>query len=358
MKQIALNSLKLAATGGVIAAIWFVALTTETNVEVPEAHADILGLNIGDDGQGFTRAMESLGLEPRPYDFNGNVMYFAAGTTPKTPAELEPIFAQALQKHGVNKRDASKVPAMATAAAQNWRFPSNPDGEQPPEELFENFARLEPQGGAMVDGEVVTVAREPDLLRMVGMEWNSTKDEMLEQMKTGDVPAQESGMKKFMGGYKYIEANYDRNDGTTSITAVWNADREFDASKMDNTSFLSSPPDANIPPCMGCDRRYRMKSLAADEPIQGNNWHTNMSMTQTYDYYKNAMAARGWTVSEAQKVLDKAAEVVPELAALEGRVLNLEQDGKTMQIVLIPSEEGGTEVFSQERFQGAPQILK
>ena len=358
MNSIIRNILKLGLAGAVIAGIWFVALTqdaTEPAGEVATAHADVAAFLVGDDGGNFTRAMVSLGLEPRPYDFNGNKMFFAAGATQKSPTELESIISDALVEYGVNETATTSKPP-ATLAASAWEFPTGPDDEGEVDTVLENLERLRPHGESMLNGDVVTVRRDKDLLRMVGVDWNGTKKELIDNAER-EMPTREISAKKLMGGYRYIEAMHDPADGRTDITAVWSADEDFDADKMDNTAFLQQAPDPNVPSCMGCSRTVRMQSLAKDEPVQANHWHTNMGLNNTYEFYKSAMATRGWKQSNVQVLLDQASQIVPELAEIEGRILHLEREGKAMQIVLLPSTRGGTDVFSNERFEGAESIL-
>lgn len=359
MKPMIKVLLKLALTGGAISAIWLLAFTQDPQEpigEVKPAVADI-GFLSGKDGNEFTRAMASVGLKPRPYDLNGNVMYFAAGTTDKSPAEIEAIINDALVEHGVNSKDRSKEPP-ATGAMANWEFPTNPDNAKGNWEAFQrNVQRSKPDTQAMMDGEVVTTVREPNFVRMVGVDWNETPEQLLERAKNHELDRSEQAPKSFMGGYKFVEAMYDRATGETEISAVWTA-KGFEPRKMDNTAFIQQEADPNVPACIGCTRDFRMQSLDKSEPIRSNKWHTLSSPSKTYDFYVRAMTARGWKESGVQPILDRAGEIVPELGNIEGRILNLEKDDQTMQLVLIPDGKGGTEIFSTERYAGANSILK
>lgn len=350
--------LKLGLAGAVICAIWFLALTqdpVEPVGEVAPAHADVNWFQ-GKDGGEFTRAMASLGLKPRPYDLNGNVIYFASGTADKTPTEIEGIVQDTLVQYGVNSKDYSKEPAMGTEVGA-WQMPKDPNAQADWDAFQANIDKTRGGRDAMMNGEVITTIREPSFVRMVGVDWNQSVDEVVERMKSESADATpDLAPKSLMGGYKFVEAMYDPGSGKTDITAVWTG-KEFDARKMDNTAFVQQEADPNVPACIGCTRDFRMQALDKDEPLRANKWHTLSSPKTTYDFYVKAMSQRGWRISKSQDILDKAAEIVPQLAAIQGKILNLEKDGKTMQIAFVPDGQGGTDIFSQERFEEAMSTI-
>jgi len=338
------NGLKLTVTGGIVFAIGFATLTQNPAepTQVTEASADISFFN-GKDGSEFTRAMASLGLEPRPYDFNGNVMYFASGYADgKTPDDILHIVQDELVRYGVNKANYSDVtPMQEHLRSVDWR--KDQDGA--------GFAPLAGVSKAYLSGEVIPIDKSPHYVAMAGVNPQKSYDKIIDDYRAHP----SGGVNEQLGGYRFIDATAEPSLDRTMVTAVW-SDDDFSANKFENKSFIKSPPDPNVPSCIGCDRDFRMKSLAPNEPFAANKFTTNADLNTTYSFYKTAMENRGWQESGFQPKLDKIAQHLPE-ARIQGRILNMEQGDRAMNIIMIPNEDGQVSVYATEEGKGAQEGL-
>lgn len=338
------NIVKLGATGAVIFGIGFATLVQnpEKPTEVAEVTADI-SLFSGNDGTEYTRAMGALGLEPRPYDLNGNVMYFATGyADDKSPEEVMHMVQKELVRYGINSKDYSDItPMQAHLKSQKWTADSGLKG----------FEGIQDISAAYLKGEVMPIEKRSDYIAMAGVNPQKSYEKVIEDFQAH----QHLGLNEQLGAYRFIDATAEPEFNRTMVTAVWSAD-DFSAAKLENKTFLQAPPDPNVPACIGCERDFRMKSLAANEPFSANKFTTQASLNTTYDFYKTAMETRGWRESGFQAKLDRVAELLPE-ARIDGRTLNMEQDGRAMNIILVPDEQGKVTVYATEEGAGAQQGL-
>jgi hypothetical protein len=338
------NIVKLAGTGAVIFGIGFATLVQnpEQPTEVAEVTADIT-LFSGNDGTEYTRAMASLGLEPRPYDLNGNVMYFATGYADgKSPEEVMQIVQKELVRYGINSKDYSDItPMHAHLKAQKWTEDSGTEG----------FEGIQDISAAYLKGEVMPIEKRPGYIAMAGVNPQKSYEKIIEDYQEH----KHLGLNEQLGAYRFIDATSEPEFNRTMVTAVWSAD-DFSAAKLENKTFIQAPPDPNVPACMGCERDFRMKSLATNEPFSANKFTTQTDLDTTYNFYKRAMEARGWRESGFQAKLNKVAEVLPE-ARIAGRTLNMEQGDRAMNIILIPDEQGKVTVYATEEGEGAQKGL-
>lgn len=346
MKTLVKNITKLSLAGATICGIAFYFVTTAPTADAPlavnEVEADVAWFDVASDGHEFTRAMAAAGLEPRPYDLNGNVIYFANGKVDKTPAEVESALQKILVEHRVNSKSYAGAQTNESLAARG-KLRTEDDVAKLGEKLGGNEL-----SEAMLAGEVVPTSRTKDYVAMSGIDYGMSKDEMMAAIEAGDIKDLSDLEPQ---GYNFIEATYEPETGMTDLQAVWTA-KEFDAKKMNNTAFKQQEPDPNVPSCMGCERQVRFQSLSKDEPMRANRWNTQTTVDQTFKFYATAMANRGWKESGAQMKLNRLHDAGVMLG-VDGKILNLEQDGKTMQIVMIPDGVGGTLVMSHETYKGA-----
>lgn len=346
------NLAKVGAAGGVIFAIGFAFVTQDPKVEEvgpAKAQADIqdfIGAPASKSAK-FTEAMVGLGLTPRTYDFNGNVMYFAVGTSHKgvKPMEMMDKIQEHLVDYGVNKKNHSDmVPMQQQARKINWDEASQSD-----EKMHAAFEPLAKAADPLLDdGDIVPVHVSEHYVEMVGVDTNR-------DLKDPAALAEDESNRKvrnLMGGYKYIDATWDGD--RTEITAVWTAE-DFSAERHEGEGLGQSPPDPDVPTCMGCVRDYRMQTIDKSDAFQANMFATNVDVEQTYQFYKRAMVDRGWYETGAQPMMDRLAEYMPELREVQhqGRILNLERDGQAMQLAIIPDAEAGTRVLTLHETSGA-----
>jgi hypothetical protein len=122
---------------------------------------------------------------------------------------------------------------------------------------------------------------------------------------------------------------------------------------MDNRSKKPEGPDLDVPACFGCERDFRVQSLAPDEKLSSNKWTARQaSIAKTSEFYERSMRARGWELSKAQQNMDKIAKYFPEIRDIPGRSLSMERDGSSMMITVLPNPNGGADVFSLQDQDG------
>jgi hypothetical protein len=347
------NALKLGVAGGVIFGIGFMFVTQDPNTtEVGPAPAkadiaDFLGQSTTRSKE-FTKAMVGLGLEPRVYDYNGNVMYFAVGSTKLRPKEVMYEIQDHLVQQGINKANhADLKPGMQSAKEVNWRALSDLPGKEAFDKTLETpqFKSIAAHGDVLLDGEVVPTSVTENRIEMVGYEKNREGKDIGELLE-GDQSNRK--VANLMGGYRYIDATWVGDE--TEVSAVWSAE-DFSADRMEGKGNDQSPPDPDVPVCMGCSRDFRMQTIDNGDAFSSNMYNTSLGVDATFEYYRTQMESRGWYEPGANGMLSRLAEYMPELQAINqrGRILHLERgDDEAMQITIMPDESGTTVMTSYE----------
>lgn len=359
IKNVAAVVGKVGLASATVMGIGWAILTQDVSPEaapgaVAPAQADIVDFGAAD-GTEFTRAMASLGLQPRAYDMNGNVMYFASGYADnKSPYEVMDIVQDEMVFHGVNSKNWLAEEPVAVKFAKSGHFQEKFD----PADGFsaEKLEALENNGisQAMLSGELVPLVKEKNYVVVGGVNPKRDVAEVVDQFQKDGA---RSPIRDYLGGYRFVDATEEPGENRTMITAVWTEDN-FDAKKMDNRAFKQQPADPNVPACVGCEREFRMQSLQKDEPFRQNKWTArNAGLDETYSFYQRAMATRGWSDSGVQAKLDLLSPHFPEINTIPGRTLNMTKDGRTMTITLIQAPNGGTEVYSSEQFEDTQGAL-
>ncbi len=298
---------------------------------ITDAKADIYSFTGIDHKRDFDRAIESLGIRPRAYNFNGNTMYFGTSRIEGSRSARETaIFVQnQMVEKGINTK--------------NYLFdaPGEAKGREEQKQIRNVSA-------AMMKGELVPIRRDDQVYEMASLVGLPNLDEVKKTLskKSGN----SKSIDEFSKGYRYVEVRQKPGSNVAEILAVWTQD-DFDSRKMKNTGDLrQSPADTEIPSCVGCRRVRRVEALDKAEPFNLNKWTTNAGVAQTYRFYERAMTNRGWNVSSKQKLLSKMSESIPELGHLRGKRLSLEKAGKAIEITLIPRANGGTNILSIEQY--------
>ena len=359
MRDAAIVVGKLALAGATVFGIGFAIVTRDLDPQAPvaemghvaEAEADLIdGWGVDTEDVKFARAVSAMGMRPRAYDYNGNVVYFATGYADgETPMEAAHRFQEELVYYGVNARNHASDVALGT------RFLATGGEFEDPAEAGHLFEAARPTARASLNGEVVPVEVRREYVSMSGLELAGGVDDVLAAYrshgKTGSRP-----LRELMKGYRFFDATMEPESRRSMLTAVWTRDADFDPRRMEDATDDQSPPDPSIPPCMGCDRDFRFQSLNPGEPFAANKWTTGATPQQTYTFYRDQMEARGWRETGVQPYLDRIAQIVPKVAALQGRMLSMEKDGQSMSIALIPDGRGGTQVISQHQDEGAQSV--
>jgi hypothetical protein len=207
------------------------------------------------------------------------------------------------------------------------------------------FKTISENGGALLDGEVIPTAVSENRIEMVGYEKNREGKDVGELLAGDDSKRKVANL---MGGYRYIDATWMGDE--TEVSAVWSAE-DFSADRMEGKGNDQSPPDPDVPVCMGCSRDFRMQTIDNGDAFSSNMYNTSLGVDQTFEYYRAQMESRGWYEPGANGMLSRLANYMPELQAINqrGRILHLERgDDEAMQITIMPDEAGTTVMTSHE----------
>lgn len=335
MKKLLLIALKLALSGSAIGAIAWTMLTLHPDGEVETAQADIVDMFPGilNAEHRFGRMMDDTGMKPRTYDINGNVVHFAVGSTAMKPLEVLDFYQSRLVREGINKKKYTDIPQERIVRTER--------GEEV------NPVTLE-AANAMLLGEVVPIVKHPEYVAMGGIvpkNGANNIDELVGNWKPSSKGVLD--LNDQIEAFRFIDAQYDEAIERSTVTATW-SDHNFNAHKMEDAHAVDVEPDANIPSCIGCKRRFRMASLNKDEDFVANQFVTPTAPHIIYDFYRTAMLNRGWDDSETQEMLDKLTPFVPYLQELDGKVLNFERDGRHVSIFIAPDDDGQTSITAVE----------
>lgn len=350
--NVAKTTLKLGVAGGVIFGIGFAFMTQDpatTEVGPAPAKADIadfVGLKKTKSAQ-FTQAMVSMGLQPRIYDYNGNTMFFAVGSSELRPKDVMYQIQEHLVDEGINTKNHSDLkPVMASAKEVDWEGIGDLGGKEALPKMVESphVKSMAAYGDTLLAGEVVPSEVTEDHVKMIGYDKNREGDvtQLFENDKS------DRKIANLMGGYKYIDAQWMGDE--TEVSAVWSAD-DFSADRMEGIGNDQSPPDPDMPVCMGCSRDFRMQTIDGKDEFSSNMFNTSLGIDETYNYYRARMEERGWYEPGTQGMLSRLAEVMPELQAVhsKGRILHLERGkDEAMQISIMPDGTGTTVMATHE----------
>lgn len=310
-------TLKLLFCGAIIAMIGGLVLVLSPTAEVQDAQADLFDIVPSDllQHRNFHRVMLDAGLEPEPYDHNGNLIYFAAGESEMSPRELMGHLQNALRQAGVNSENYLE-PMFGT---------SMPNSE---EELFEFLMSdsIGHMGPAMLLGEVVPLHVMDDHVSMAGIvppQSFSDKEEMMAFYAENHHLRE--NFDNFISSYRYIDISSNPGGGST-ITANW-ADGNFDPARVRDPSAVNVRPDLEVPPCIGCNRLNRFAALEGNRYVM-NQFETTSPGFAVRDFYIEAMNNRGWELSKGDQIILQLEEMVPELQAIDGALLQFERDGE------------------------------
>lgn len=349
---------KLAGAGAVVFGVGFAMIVQDPKVEEvgpPTVSADITDFASAPSSNSakFTEAMAALGMRPRVYDYNGNVMYFAVGQSDQRPAQLVNTIQNQLVSYGVNQKNNTDARPIS-AAMNDPRLRTEDSSPENVEATLQPYAAMAEE--ILGSGDVYPTHISADRFEMVGYDSSARNVDELTAAFAED--HSDTKVRNLIGGYKYIDGFWDEKTQQTEVTAVWSGD-EFLAARMDGEGMGQSPPDPNIPSCMGCERNYRMQTIDKQDSFSTNMFVTNVNVDNTYDFYVDAMRARGWQAGTAQTFMDRIANHMPELREVQerGRVLSLERNGETMQIAVIPDPFEGARVISTHEAEGAQMLV-
>ncbi len=347
MKKLVTSLGKILLAGATIAAIWTLMLVVSDEGEptVKEADADIMSLAMGGETNTdkFVDALDNLGMdEPRPYDWNGNKVFFSTQLTNESPEQVLVRFQREFVRAGINSKpfDDSVRPADSSIDPNRWQAMPKDQAEDASEQLEERWDR----DSAFFGGGIVPITVDKDYVAMAGTVSKSQAkdgfDFLKELHKKKGKPLTEH-----VGAMRFIEAT---NVGKgTRVNAIW-SDEDIEFSKFTATEKASNVSmSARIPSCMGCTRLMRFAGEAEEE--QGyvmNIYEGTLSVGETVEFYERAMANRGWRLAKSTTMLRRLEQqgVKPRT---NGEVLSFEKDGEFATILVHP-EAGKTSVQVME----------
>ncbi len=341
MKKSLNIALKLSFAGAslfLIGSLFLVVNPEKKDEVIKNAHADIYTFTGIDEENNFRRAIEAMGIRPRAYDFNGNLMYFGQGNIAGSRSAAETAYKvqDQLVLSGVNSKNYLGEAKNTSLYDPNASAEEKKNSKELREAIFE--------------GELLPYKQGKHFYQMTSMVGLGSLDSFKEKMK-GKTKEEILSLdpSENIKGYRYIDISQSEGSRTAEIVAVW-TDENYDPKKMLNESDKQSPADPSIPACIGCKRVRRVQALDSSEPYNVNKWVTQATVSQTYDFYLQAMENRGWKESGKQQMLNKFAERIPSIPLKGGRGLALEKNGKVINITILPNKNGGAGVFSIEKY--------
>lgn len=335
---------KLALSGAVIAAIAAIFLILSEDGSVQHAEADLTDIMPGgpDDHFRFERVIRRSGLEPRPFDHNGNIVKFAVGESELSPREILAYFQKQFKNEGINSQVYTK----------GIIHPLGSDEEN--EKIFSNEENAK-RNTALLRGEVVPTLITDNLISMgsfIPKVKAKNAGEIAEKwLHDAEGPF---SIDANHGGFRSIEARREADTGKSTITATW-TDRDFDIKKAQGIARAGASPDTEIPVCPGCERLNRIKGLSKEDPYTLNQISARGSVDTNYQFFSAALAQRGWIESDTQTALDEMSRHIPDLAQLwrQGEFVSFENsDGETMNLFITTDPNGRTSVVTLQGHKG------
>lgn len=366
MKRALINFTKLGLAGASIVAIGAIMLTISPEAPtqgVSEANADIFDLvsskAISDTI--FSRIMDDAGMQPRPFDYNGNVVNFGAMNVVEEPQDAMLAFQRKFVDEGINRRVHHKTMmeyGIGTSMTEDQmkEYVAATKGEPnaftltPEQEVSSQLA------ADYLNGEIMPVARHEDFISMAGI---IPKNRRADDLKPGEFPSvwekNEQGVidpRLNSDGFRYMDFSKTVDKKSTSVTAVW-ADKDFDARKTDPTyKGNDTSVDKDIPSCVGCSRMFRIDGLNEEtDPFTTNQFYSFSDRESVETFYTTAMSRRGWKTSTAQVHLERLFQEIPSLQKHDGKMLFMERDGERLELMLQPMDDGGTMVTTMQEHQ-------
>lgn len=345
LREFIIIVLKLGISGAIIAAlaVGFIVISGEGDISEAQATIFDLQTEAAAEHEDFERVMEESGLEPSPYDMNGNHVQFAAADSPLSPMELSENYQRRLQRAGIN----SKV----------YNQPLIPsDGHHAsPQEILGDTEQVLEQMDAFLSGELVPITMEDDYVTMGGLvpdrDFDGDEEEFREQWQANMRDNFEDGEELFehlqratdiegidfednIAGFRFLDAQrQDHPQMQSQVTATW-SDNDFDASRMNDPQAMERRPGAEVPACIGCERSNRLEALNEDEPYVLNQFHTSAPSHDVGQFYREAMQNRDWQPSESDQIINEFAAHVPELQQMSGETMTFERGEESLTIYI------------------------
>ncbi len=352
IRDLAIVTLKLGLSGAIIAGIAALFLVVSEDGEVTEAQADLYDMqpmSIHQHGD-FERVIEDSGLEPKPYDYNGNFVNFAFGESEMSPEELLDQYQQRFKQAGINSKiyDESMFDLlMDDDASESEELTQAMDGllqgEMVPVSIHENHIAMAGMLGS-VDPEDERFHEFKKQLEAADLDRYSDPEQFARKVQEiGDQHLPDASTiggniyEDSIDGFRYLEAHRESGTGTSNVISSW-SDGDFDANKVSDPDAEGVGADSEVPACIGCDRDNRLQALNDDDPYILNQFRTSNSHTgDIVDFYDRAMTQREWQRVDTDQGLEELQPHVPELQYMSGEMASYER-GDEHLTVYIPDE--------------------
>lgn len=321
LKKTLLLTGKLALAGTIICGIAWTFAVYQPDGTVRQSQADILDLNLIElsETARFARGLDELGHdEPQTFDINGNVVNFSVNYSSKRPMQLAKEYQEEFVYQGLNDKvwepgsTFQSHPGMHRAAMT---------GDIVPLKVTDTEAVL---GGVTPAGEV---NNDEDLMNLV------SSDDYEE--------------KKIFTGHRVIKMLWDPAKLRSTVTATW-GDEEFDYRKMIGAADPSKEKtgsglsvDRDVPSCPGCSRINRVRDLDPSRDYSSNIFAGTRRQDETLDFYRRAMASRGWRETDASRTFSTAKPYI-QFEGDEASMVEFAKNGRFLMVMGFPGPNGET----------------
>ncbi|QED27114.1 hypothetical protein FRD01_07635 [Microvenator marinus] len=333
---------KLGLAGAIIAGVAGVMLVTQPDGEVSEAEADIATFTTTKAlyDEDFAKVVESSGLKPKPYELNGQLVYFAVNYTERSPTEILEAYQKRFVEAGINKKEFLEVP----------------EGKY--KRTLDDFASLDPKrinlnedeldyNEAILNGGVVPLERREGYVAMGGMVPKDDRHDSLEELFADWQIDQIDRLGTKMGAWRFIDAQA-LGPNYTRVTSMWSGDNtNFEA--MGNPQKAGVNPIMETPVCMGCSVGSQMKSLDKSHRYRIGHFYGGRSTDDLVGFYETAMRSRGFELSDGSKAVEFARAYIGGVP--EGKIMSFSREGLDAFIAIAPDTKlGETSVTVVEAF--------
>ncbi len=314
MKHAIWNLTKLAAAGAVIFGIGWAFVVTDEEGGVQEADADIGTVTTLEAvfERDFTKTMTMTGLTPRPYEMNGNQVYFAVSYVEEEPHEVLEHYQEQFVRAGINEKKYMEVP--------DGRFErSLGDIEKGDVDLSD--AEVE-YNKALLTGEVVPIVTRPGYMAMGGIVPKGAYRDVEEIVANWSAGNTREIDEEFMSGFRFIDAEQWPGQRGSRVTSVWSDDGQFDPAKMSDPQGEGVNPVLETPVCMGCRVGMQMESLSPNEKYRIGHFYSQRRKRDLVRFYQRSMQNRGFEESDAFKAVEYARNFMAPGEVPDGYVLS------------------------------------
>lgn len=305
---------KLGLTGLLVSGVGLAILTLDpraehAELEVKSAEADITAFDFAPTTkhERFIEALDEAGMEdPREYSYNDNTFFFSMMKTEDSPNEVLRNFQRLFVEKGINKKIHDGLPegGIPFDMADIKKYKKLPEGEQ--KERFDRAMGYWEHYDDFFGGGIVPFQQGPDHIVMHGTRSKGKADGALEflqeQFQSGE---EKIALDHLVGTMYTVEAFRSKTSRTTTVTAVW-SDENLDIPKLKNPPAPDPATEYDFPRCMGCEHQMSFKGHGNEKDYETHVYTGSSTVDAAANFYRTTMEARGWKLSPAIRIMDKA----------------------------------------------------